>query len=125
MSLLEFWNAFYDNSAPFFVSQILLESGDEILSETKWDDPINADKDFLLHAWDRDVISYRTYDSKLYISENPFSDHVFSLKNILLLEKTDTTLVLKEVIETHGVMYSTRFQMWAKWDIFTPDPASQ
>ena len=76
-------------------------------------------------AWDRDVISYRTYDAKLYVDENPFSDHVFALKNILLLEKTETTLILKELIETHGVLYATRFQIWVKWDIFTPDPRSQ
>lgn len=30
MSLEEFWNAFYDDSAPFFVSQILTAQGDEI-----------------------------------------------------------------------------------------------
>ena len=42
MSLVEFWNAFYDDSAPFFVSHILPENGDEILSETRWEDPHNA-----------------------------------------------------------------------------------
>jgi len=124
MSLEEFWNAFYDDSAPFFVSKVLLDEGDELLSETRWDDPANANKDYILHAWDKSVISYRTYDSKLYVDSNPFSDHVMSFKNILLLEKTDTSIVIKELIETHGVIYSERFNMFAKWDIFTPDPKS-
>lgn len=78
-----------------------------------------------MNAWDKEVISLRTYDAKLYIDDNPFSDHVLERKNILLLEKTDTTIVLKELIETSGVVYAKKFHMIAKWDIFTPDPRSQ
>jgi len=125
MSLEEFWNAFYDDTAPFYVSQIIIDEGDEIISTTKWDDPHNSEKEWVQAIWERQATAYRTYDAKLHVDDNPFSDHCWSLKNILLLEKTDTKLVLGEVIETHGVMYSDRFRMLAKWDIFTPDPRSQ
>ena len=36
MSLEEFWNAFYDDSAPIFVNQFLATQGDELLAESKW-----------------------------------------------------------------------------------------
>ena len=36
MSLAQFWDAFYDDSAPFFVSDFLDEQGNELLEESIW-----------------------------------------------------------------------------------------
>ena len=125
MSLEEFWNAFYDDTAPIFVNKFLTTQGDELLAESKWQDPSNSEKDFLKGAWDYDTIAYRTYDTKMYVDDNPFSDHCFSRMNLLLLEKSDSDIVIKEVVETSGVIYTDRFRMEAKWDIYSPDPKSQ
>ena len=43
----------------------------------------------------------------------------------MLLDKSDTSLELAEVIEFSGILYAERLQVWAKWDIFTDDPRSQ
>ena len=47
------------------------------------------------------------------------------VKNIMLLDKTSTSIEFKELIEFSGILYSERLQVWAKWDIFTDDPRSQ
>jgi len=39
MSLEEFWNAFYDDSAPFFVAEIVADNGDQVNDFTYWQDP--------------------------------------------------------------------------------------
>lgn len=43
----------------------------------------------------------------------------------MLLDKSDTTLELAEIVEFTGILYAERLQVWAKWDIFTDDPRSQ
>ena len=98
-----------------------------MLGESKWKDPLitEPEKDYLQSAWGYDTISYRTYDAKMYVDDNPFSDHCFTRTNLLLLQKTDTDLVIKQVFETSGVIYADRFRVYAKWDIFSPDPKSR
>ena len=79
-----------------------------------------------MHGFGKDVIAWRKYYAKLHVSDNPFgANDVDEVKNILLLEKDDTTLEFKEVIDFSGILYAERLQVWAKWDIFTPDPRSQ
>lgn len=76
---------------------------------TRWATVDDQEKEFLKTAWGQDVISYRTYLADLHVSDNPFgANNIDSLKNILLLEKNDHTLVFKEVIEPSGVVYSDR-----------------
>ena len=98
-----------------------------MLAESVWKDPVaeEPDKDYLHGGFNWDAISYRTYDAKMYIDDNPFSDHCFTRTNLVLLNKTDTDLVIKQVFETSGVVYADRFRVYAKWDIYSPDPRSQ
>ena len=83
------------------------------------------DKDYLFGSWGYDTISYRTYDAKIYLDNNPIADHCLSHVNILLLKKTDTDIVIKTISEQTGMPYADRFRIENKWDIFTPDPKSQ
>ena len=97
MNLEQFWNAFYDDSAPFFINKYNSSQGNELLGETKWMDPAieEPEKEYLLEAWDYDTIAYRTFDTKIYLDGNPFADHCFSHVNMLLLQKTDTDITIK------------------------------
>ena len=58
------------------------------------------------------------------IKNNPFSDECFSHINMLLIEKTDTSLVIVEIVENTGMAYADRFRVKSKWDIYSPDPKS-
>ena len=58
------------------------------------------------------------------MSGNPFSDHAFSKMNLILLEKTDTEIITKEVVESSGMAYADRFRVMARWDILSPDERS-
>ena len=77
------------------------ELGNELLSESKWMDPAveEPEKDFLSGSWGYDTIAYRTFDTKIYLEGNPFSDHCFSHVNLLLLQKTDTDISIKQIAE--------------------------
>ena len=125
MSLQEFWNAFYDDYAPFFINKFLESQGDELLEETKWQDADTLHKQFYSDSWDYDLKSYRTFDAKVYVDGNPFSDHLRSHINMLLYDKTDTSIVSAEVVESSGMTYSERFRVVAKAEIFTPSPLSR
>ena len=70
MSLQEFWNTFYDDSAPYFINKYLEQQGDELLEETKWQDPGTLDKEFSTDEWDYETIAYRTFDAKVYVDGN-------------------------------------------------------
>jgi len=110
MSLEEFWNCFYDDTAPFFIAQSVVDAGDTVETWSNWDDPANAGKEYLMSGWDKDTISWRNYNAHLHVSDNPFgANDVTELKNILLLEKTDTNITIKEVMELSDVMYTSRF----------------
>ena len=124
MTLTEFWNAFYDDTAPFFVNKFLEDGGDELLGETLWHDPTTSDKDFVKSDDGKETLSYRTYDAKMKIEDNPFADECLSHMNMLLIEKTDTNLVIVEIAETSGMMYADRFRVKSKWDIYSSDPRS-
>ena len=82
------------------------------------------EKEFLLGDWDYDTIAYRTFDTKIFLDSNPFADHCFSHVNMLLLQKTDTDITIKQIAEQSGMKYADRFRIETKWDIFTPDPKS-
>ena len=86
MSLQEFWNTFYDDSAPYFIHQYLVDQGDELLEETKWQDPDTLDKELSTIEWDYEMIAYRTFDAKVYVDGHPSADHVISHVSFLLLE---------------------------------------
>lgn len=90
MSLQEFWNCFYDDYAPFFVNKFLEDTGDVLLGETNWQDASTLNKSFYTDRWGYDTKSYRTFDAKVYVDGNPFSDHLTSRINMLLLDKSDT-----------------------------------
>ena len=124
MTLTEFWNAFYDDTAPFFVNKFTEDGGNELLEETLWHDPTTSDKDFVKSDNGKETISYRTYDVKMKIEDNPFADECFSHMNMLLIEKTDTSLVIVEIVENSGMAYADRFRVKSKFDIYSPDPKS-
>ena len=125
MSLQEFWNAFYDDHAPFFVNQFIESQGGELVGETKWQDPTTRAKQFYPERWDYDLKSYRTFDAKVYVDGNPFTDKMHSRINMLLLDKSDTSIVSAEVVESSGMTYADRFQVVAKVEIFSPSPLSR
>ena len=126
MSLQEYWNCFYDDYAPFFVNKFLEDAGDELIGEaTNWQDPSTLNKSFYTDRWGYDLKSYRTFDAKVYVDGNPLSDHMQSHINMLLLDKSDSSIVSAEVIESSGMMYSERFQVIAKVEVFTPSPLSR
>lgn len=80
MSLEQYWNAFYDNEAPFFINKMTEEQGNELLNQSNWMDPKREepDKDYLFGSWGYDTISYRTYDAKIFLDNNPIADHCIS-----------------------------------------------
>ena len=65
MSLEEFWNAFYDDSAPFFVADIVADNGDQVNGFTYWQEP--PELDYLTSAYKRPTVSWRKYDAKLLL----------------------------------------------------------
>ena len=65
MSLQEFWNAFYDDYAPFFVNKMLESQGDELLEQTNWQDSSTLNKEFYTDDWDYELQAYRTFDAKV------------------------------------------------------------
>ena len=95
-----------------------------MLGGTLWHDPTTSDKDFVKSDDGKETISYRTYDAKMKIEDNPFADECFSHMNMLLIEKTDTSLVIVEIVENSGMAYADRFRVKSKFDIYSPDPKS-
>lgn len=55
---------------------------------------------------------------------NPFTDKGTSVKHLYLVKKTDTELVLKELNEQMGFIYSESFVVYTQWDAYTPDVRS-
>ena len=98
MSLEDFWNCFYDNTAPFFVNKYLEEKGNDLISQITWRDASSVDK-FIVNGWGYDTISYRKFVAKVYV-DNPFADYVFSHVNLLLLNYTDTNITTATVSES-------------------------
>ena len=98
MSLENFWNCFYDNSAPFFVNKYLEEKGNDLLSQNTWRDPASIDR-YIINGWGYNTVSYRNFVAKVYV-DNPFADYVFSHVNLLLLNYTDTNITTATVSES-------------------------
>ena len=122
MSLDKFWDCFYADDAPYYVSDIKKDPKDEFVEATKWHAP--SEEQFEM-AFGKPVQSERSEEWIIHVDNSPFTDHSNSKAVDLLVERTEVNLEFKKIMISWGSLYADRFQIWLKFETVTADPRSK
>ena len=106
LSLEDYWNAFWANDAPYFVPAFMTHDGDEIVSATDWQAPVEETDFFYINT---PVDSQRIIKRKLEPKGSFLSRVTRETEYISEIERNETKITLKVVKLNKGSMYAPTY----------------
>jgi hypothetical protein len=121
LSISEYWDNFYANDAPYFVSKALTEKGDDVHSWSDWFPP--SENHF--REWHgKTVEKQRNLEVAVALPSNPFTKNATATKHFLLISQTDTNLEIAVIDSQKGFPYAETFETLQLWEVKATDPRS-
>ena len=117
LSLESFWDAFWADEAPYYVEAIERDKEDGLSSSTAWGPPT------VVTELDKPVLEERTMKKSIRTRSAFAPDHTGLDMRISLLEKSDTSIMIKES-HTSDAPYGDTFRVWIVWEAKTEDSKS-
>ena len=119
LTLQEYWDAFWADSAPYFVGAFDNDPDHKITGVTNWE-KLAMDLEQLSIHEQADLAKTITRD----VDGNGYTTHTKERDDFFLLEKNAERITILVMTSFYGYINSDYYKIWTKWELMTPNPQS-